>query len=291
LFPEGSRVPPLGHVEVAVEDFDGGAHRLIPIDQIHPNPSQPRQSVAEDAITELAGSIRQHGVIQPVLVRTIPEGFELIAGERRWRAARRAGLEQIPAVVRESTDAESFELALIENLQRQDLSPLEEAGAYCRLIDEFDLTQDQLAARVGKSRATVANLIRLLGLPDEIKQHVDSGALTMGHARSILAVPTAAQQIALAREVVRKGLSVRDVERLAAASESPHRKRPASPTALRDVHIKSLEDDLCRSLGTRVRLVARGRGGTIEITYHSPEELERLLGLLGEGRPQHSNAL
>ncbi len=292
LFPEGARVPPLGRVDKVevVDHSDGESHRLVPVDQIHPNPSQPRQSIAEDAIAELASSIRQYGVIQPVLVRTVPEGFELIAGERRWRAASRAGLDRIPAIVRESTDAESFELALIENLQRQDLSPLEEAGAYCRLIEEFDLTQDQLAVRVGKSRAMIANLIRLLGLPDEIKQHIDSGALSMGHARALLAAPTAAQQIALGREAVRRGLSVRDIERLSAASQSARRNHQA-PAAVQDVHIKSLEDDLCRFLGTRVRLVSRGRGGTIEITYHSPEELERLLGFFGEDGLQHSNAL
>jgi ParB family chromosome partitioning protein len=294
LFPEGPRVPPLARADKAEVTSEGedGSHRLIPIDRIHPNPSQPRQSIAEDAIAELAGSIRQYGVIQPVLVRTVDEGFELIAGERRWRAARRAGLEQIPAIVRESTGAESFELALIENLQRQDLSPLEEAGAYRRLMEEFGLTQDQLAGRVGKSRAMVANLVRLLGLPDEIKQHVDSGALTMGHARAILAAPTATRQIALGREAVRRGLSVRDIERLAAASQRAQRSHPASSSASAgDVHIKSLEDDLCRLLGTRVRLVPRGRGGTIEITYHSPEELERLLGFFGEDGVQHSNAL
>lgn len=288
LFPEGSRAPALGRIEAAAEDGNGASHRLIPIDRIGPNPSQPRQSVAEDGIAELASSIRQHGVIQPVLVRTVAGGYELIAGERRWRAARLAGLDQIPAIVRETTDAESFELALIENLQRHDLSPLEEAGAFYRLMEEFGLTQDQLAARVGKSRAMVANLIRLLGLPDEIKQYIDSGALTMGHARAILAAPTAAHQIALAREVMRRGLSVRDIERLAS---DPQRSRRPSRSVTPDVHVKALEDDLCRSLGTRVRLVSRGRGGTIEIAYHSPEELERLLGFFGERELRDSNAL
>jgi len=290
LFPEGSHVPSIARVEV-VDEADGAPHRLIPIDKIGPNPSQPRQSIAEEAITELAASIRQYGVIQPVLVRTVTDGFELIAGERRWRAARRAGLDKIPAIVRESTDTESFELALIENLQRQDLSPLEEAAAYCRLIEEFQLTQDQLAARVGKSRATIANLIRLLGLPDEIKQHIDSGALTMGHARAILAASTAAQQMALARQAVRQGLSVRDIERLTSDDTNRDRRPAHRNVGSADVHMKAVEDDLCRFLGTRVRLVARGKGGTIEITYHSPEELERLLGFFGDQGLQDSNTL
>jgi ParB family chromosome partitioning protein len=271
-----------------LDDGSGVPHRLVPVDRIVPNPAQPRQSIGDDGIAELASSIRRHGVIQPVLVRTLPHGFELIAGERRWRAARLAGLERIPAIIRESTDAESFELALIENLQRQDLSPLEEAGAYSRLIEEFGLTQDQLAARIGKSRSMVANLIRLLGLPDEVKHHIDSGALTMGHARAILGAPTAARQVALARETVSRGLSVRDVERLAVQSD---RSRRPARTVETDVHVGSLQDELCRLLGTRVRLISRGRGGTIEITYHSPEELERLLGFFGERGLQDSNAL
>jgi ParB family chromosome partitioning protein len=286
LFPEGSRAAAVA-ADMPPED-DGRPHRLIPIGSIRPNPCQPRQSIGDDGIAELASSIRQHGVIQPVLVRTLDDGFELIAGERRWRAARLAGLEQLPAVVRETTDAESFEIALIENLQRQDLSPLEEAEAYRRLVDEFGLTQDEVSARVGKNRATVANLIRLLGLPDEVKHQIASGALTMGHARALLAASSPARQVALAKDVARRGMSVRDVERLA-RSERVGRTRPHARAT--DVHTRAVEDELCRLMGTRVRLVPRGRGGCIEISYHSPDELERLLGLFREWDPVGSNSL
>jgi len=265
----------------------GSVERLIATDQIRPSRLQPRHGIDEDGLAELAESIRQKGVIQPLLVRRVEDGFELIAGERRWRAAQKAGLDRVAAIVREATDAESFELALIENLQREDLSPLEEAGAYRRMIDDFGLTQEEVAARIGRSRATVANTLRLLGLPREIKDMIAAGKISMGHARALLAAVPASRQIALAKDVVDRGLSVRETERLAAA---PSYKRRRKVVAL-DVHVRALEEELCGLLGTRVRLIRRGEGGAIEIQYHSPEALERLLGFLRGRDFRESNAL
>jgi ParB family chromosome partitioning protein len=261
--------------------------RWILTEQIRPNRFQPRCRIDEEGLAELAESIRQKGVIQPLLVRRVEGGFELIAGERRWRAAQQAGLDRVAAVVREATDAESFELALIENLQREDLSPLEEAGAYRRMTDDFGLTQEQVAARIGKSRAAVANTLRLLGLPQEVKEFMGAGKLTMGHARALLAASPASRQIALARDVVERGLSVRETERLAAVPQS---RRQARVVAV-DVHVRALEEELCELLGTRVRLVPRGQGGAIEIHYHSADALERLLDFLRQRDLRESNVL
>jgi ParB family chromosome partitioning protein len=274
LFPEAATTP-------------APAERWIPTDQIHPNRSQPRQRIDEDALAELADSIRQHGIIQPLLVRRVDEGYELIAGERRWRAAQLAGLDRVAAVVREVTDSQSFELALIENIQRQDLSALEEAEAYRRMVEEFGLTQDEVAARVGKNRATVANMLRLLALPGEVKEQIAGGKLTMGHARALLAAPTAARQLALARDVITRGLSVRDTERLAAVPAYRGQQRKAG----KDVHVRAIEEELCALLGTRVRLLPRGRGGAIEIHYHSGDALERLLNYLRGQDLRQSNIL
>jgi ParB family chromosome partitioning protein len=270
------------------DERNGGYQNTVPIDQINPNPAQPRKTIADDALGELAESIRLHGLLLPLLVRSMGRGYELVAGERRWRAAKVAGLTEVPVIIRESTDAESFELALIENVQRQDLTPLEEAHAYSRLMEEFGLTQEEVANRVGKKRATVANIVRLLALPDEVQAHIACGALSMGHARALLAARSAARQIALALEVVKRGISVREVERLAAAQGTA---RPGRKAAKPDVHVKALEDELCQILGTRVRLNHRSRGGSIEIVYHSAEELDRLVDLLRGRDERASNAL
>jgi ParB family chromosome partitioning protein len=241
----------------------------------------------EDALAELVESIRQKGVIQPLLVRRVEGGFELIAGERRWRAAQKAGVDRVAAVIREATDAESFELALIENIQREDLSPLEEAGAYRRMIDDFGLTQEEVAARIGKSRVSVGNAVRLLGLPHDVKELLAAGKLTMGHARALLAASPAGRQIALAKDVVERGLSVRETERLAAV---PAYKGQAKVVAV-DIHVRALEQELCELLGTRVRLIPRGQGGAIEIHYHSADALERLLDFLRQRDLRESNVL
>lgn len=281
FFPDSSAKP-----DAPVKPVPISRDRLIPVDRIRASRTQPRQRFDEETLSALTESLRRNGMIQPLLVREHGEGFELIAGERRWRAARKAGLETVPAVVREATDEESFELALIENVQREDLSPLEEAEAYRRLVEEYSLTQEQIASRVGKNRATVANLLRLLGLPEEIKERIANGELSMGHARALLSAPPD-RQIDLARDVVDRGLSVRETERLASV---PKYKRRSKVVSI-DVHVRALEEELCRLLGTRVRLLARGAGGAIEIHYHSSEALERIVEFLRGQEVRESNAL
>jgi ParB family chromosome partitioning protein len=251
------------------------------IDQVQPNPNQPRKSFESSSLDELAASIRASGVIQPVIVRHVGEGYQLIAGERRWRAARLAGLHHIPAIVREATDAESLELALVENLLREDLNPMEEAEAYRHLLSQFEWTQEQLAQRIGRDRTSIANVLRLLRLPDEIQTDLRAGRLTMGHARALLALNTAAEQLKLRDEILSNDWSVRATEDSIRAAESPHppqrtprRRRGQSP------ELASLEQSLQRALMTRVQISGNDRRGKIEILYANPEELERLSELL-----------
>ena len=241
---------------------------------ISPNPYQPRAAFDEEALEELTASIREKGLLQPVVVRRAGEGhYELIAGERRFRAAQRAGLERIPVVVRDADDGETLELALIENLQRENLNPVEEARAYQRLNDEFALAHEDIARRVGKSRAAVSNSMRLLQLPPEVLAQLESGGLSAGHARSLLALSSTQAQAALAREVVEQRLSVRDTEQLVR-----ERGRPAHA----DVEQRAVESDLARALGTRVHLRHNKDGsGRIVIEYYSLDELDGLLVRLG----------
>jgi ParB family transcriptional regulator, chromosome partitioning protein len=247
------------------------AETFVSLSAIQPNPMQPRQTFSEAGIDELARSVREKGILQPLLVRRTSRGFELIAGERRFRAAQRIGMEQVPVVVREAADDELLELALIENLQREDLNPLEEARAYRRLIDELHLTQEDIARRVSKDRSTIANALRLLQLPDEVKNEIERGALTAGHARALAGAASDTERLTLAREVVTKRLSVRQTEKLA--------KRSARPIS--DAEHRAVEERLTELLGTRVRLTSRRSGaGKIEIEYYSPEELNGLIDRL-----------
>jgi ParB family transcriptional regulator, chromosome partitioning protein len=245
----------------------------VAIDRIRANPRQPRTEFDENALAELAASIRTQGIIQPLLVRRLPDGeYELVAGERRLRAAERAGLTHVPVFVRDISDRESLELALVENVQRDDLSPLEEATAYQRLMSEFGHTQEQIAERVGKSRPAVANSLRLLRLPDSIKQDLARGRLSAGHARVLLAIDDSDAQLRAAKQIQTRQMSVRDAEHLVSA-----RKAPARPVG-RDPHRGALERELSTTLGTRVRILPKGRGGRIEIEFYSPEELQGLVG-------------
>ena len=259
------------------------AERRVPIGEIRPNPRQPRRFFDEDRITELAESIRQQGILQPLVVRRVEHGYELIIGERRFRAAQRAGLERVPVVVKEVTDAESLEMALVENIQREELTPIEEALAYRQLMEEFHLTQEEVANRVGKSRPVVTNLLRVLQLPEEIKEEVDRGNLSVGHARTLLALATPEQQLELARKIMRQGLSVRETETLVARAPERLLAEDALPSSANersarpDLFIPALEEELIRALGTKVRLHPRKKGGRIEIEYYSNEELEGLV--------------
>ncbi|MGH8007989.1 MAG: ParB/RepB/Spo0J family partition protein, partial [Candidatus Binatia bacterium] len=237
----------------------------------------------DERIAELAESIRHQGVLQPLVVRKAEQGYELIIGERRLRAAQRAGLDRVPVVVKEVSDAESLEMALVENIQREELTPIEEALAYRQLAEEFHLTQEEIASRVGKSRPVVTNLLRLLNLPDEITQAVDRGNLSVGHARALLSLENPERQIEVARQVMRQGLSVRETEILVATllERPPQEQSPLLPDGERalgpDIYIKAVEEELMRALGTKVHLRPRRKGGRIEIEYYSNEELDGLL--------------
>lgn len=258
-----------------------GAALEIDLDSIQPNRAQPRAGFDESAILSLANSLKNNGVMQPVVVRPLPDGrYELVAGERRWRAAQRAGLLKIPAVVRDVEEHRLLEHALVENLQREDLNPIEEARAYRILVEEQGLTQQEVADRVGKQRATVANLLRLLSLAPAVQELVRSGQLSMGHARALLALPDPARQEQLGRRAVREGLSVRQVERLASRSGGKvgaARVRPLDP------NVVAAENALQTALGTKVRIAWAGNGGWIQVRFHGGEELDRLYGILMRG--------
>jgi len=248
----------------------------VPLAAIHPNPFQPRQHFAEAAIDELARSISEKGILQPLLVRPMNGGYELIAGERRFRAAQRIGLETVPVTVREASDGEVLEIALIENIQRENLNPIEEAYAYRRLIEEFELTQDEIAQRVGKDRSTVANTLRLLQLPPEVQQEIERGALSAGHARALVGLNSDVARIELAREVLARRLTVRETEKLA--------KRTARPTV--DDDLQTAEQRLTEALRTRVRIANRRNGsGRIEIEYYSLDELNGWIDRLSALNP------
>jgi ParB family chromosome partitioning protein len=255
----------------------------VPVESLEPNPYQPRTAMEPQALAGLAHSIRESGMVQPILVRRHGRGYQIIAGERRWRAAQQLGLERVPITVRDVPDDQLLELALIENIQRQELSPLEEAHAYHRLQEEFDLTQEQVALKVGKDRSTVANTLRLLRLPAEVRALVDRGQLDAGHARALLAVDDPESRLALAREAARRGLSVREVERRVALLRAP----AAAPATRRDPNTRAAEEKLRAALGTRVQISRRGRGGVVRIAFTSEGELQRLFEALvrvGRGR-------
>jgi ParB family chromosome partitioning protein len=254
----------------------------VDIDLLAPSDQQPRITVDDRRLDELAASIRANGVIQPILVRRTGGAYRIIAGERRWRAAQKAGLLKVPVVIRdvpEGAERQLLELALVENLQREDLNPIEEALAYQRLVDEFGLTQDQVAAAVGKDRTSVANYLRLLRLPEDVRGNVASGALSMGHARALLGLADAATQRRAAGDVMARALSVRDTESLVKKLAAPPAARTAA-LATPDVHTRAAEDRLRFALGTKVRIVRRRQGGTIEIDFGSEPELNRLYDLL-----------
>ena len=252
----------------------------VDIDLLTPNQHQPRHQIDDARLDELARSIQARGIIQPILVRPAPHGYSIIAGERRWRAAQRAGLLKVPVVVRdipEDAAQQQLELALIENIQRENLNAVEESLGYQRLADEFGLTQEQIAAAVGKDRSTVANLLRLLRLPQEIRAELSSERLTVGHARALLSLPEAADQRHVAREVISRGLSVRETEALVKRMLGPAKAAaaaPASPSP--DVHTRAAEERMRFALGAKVSIVRKGTGGTIEIAFGSEAELNRI---------------
>ncbi|MEI8393372.1 MAG: ParB/RepB/Spo0J family partition protein [Rhodospirillaceae bacterium] len=268
----------------AAEDYApverGRQSRSVPVEFIHPGRFQPRRRFDEEAIAELTQSVKEKGILQPLLVRRDPDHantYELIAGERRWRAAQAAGLHEIPVLIRDLTDREALELSIIENIQRQDLTPLEEADGYRRLLDEFKHTQEELARALGKSRSHIANTMRLTGLPDPVKAMLEDGRLSAGHARALL---TAEDPTALAEHVVAAGLNVRQTEQLVKGGELPAlgrgRGEPRTPEA-KDSDLISLEESLSSSLGLKVTLTTRGKKGTLAIEYTNLDQLDDVL--------------
>jgi ParB family chromosome partitioning protein len=254
----------------------------VPVGSLEPNPYQPRTLLEPERLQELAASIRESGMVQPILVRRTGDRYQIIAGERRWRAAQALGLATVPIAVRDVPDDRLLELALVENIQRQELSPLEEAHAFHRLQDEFGLTQEQVARKVGRDRTTVTNTLRLLKLPREVRELLEARRLDAGHCRALLALDRADDQLALAREAARKGLSVRQVEQRVALSRAPRARSKG-----KDANTRAAEERLRAALGARVEIRRKGKGGVLAVAFTSEAELNRLYELLlraGRGR-------
>lgn len=273
----GALIPQLDEEEMAK------AHE-VPVQEIRPNPYQPRKEFDTESLNELANSIREHGIIQPLLVRYDEQGYQLIAGERRWRASQIVGLTNVPVVVREFTDQQMMEVALVENLQRENLNPMEEAEAYQRLMEAFNLTQEEVAQKVGKSRPAIANTLRLLQLPSDIQKLVSSNTLTMGHARSILSLSNPDHQRKACLEIIQKGMSVRETEEYIrnlnqtdVSRETKKKNEKKNPSLKRDPHWAAIEERLVQHFGTKACIHNSGPGGKIEIQFYSGEELERIL--------------
>jgi ParB family chromosome partitioning protein len=251
---------------------------IKPIEDLEPGKHQPRRNFDDGPLRELAQSIKEKGIIQPLIVRKKAKGFEIVAGERRWRAAQAAGLREVPVIVMDVSGADALEIALIENIQREDLNPVEEAMAYSRLMSEFGLTQEVVATKVGKDRSTVANMVRLLLLPEKVREHLAAGDLSIGHARALLTLESDSEKLRLCREIIEKKLTVRQVE------EAVKKGRVTRPVALRphSTQLKAVSEDLQRRFKTKVRIVDKGKGGSIVLEYYSFEELDRIVqALLG----------
>ena len=245
----------------------------VDIDLLRPNRFQPRTVMDDTRIDELARSIKSNGVIQPIVVRKADKGYEIVAGERRWRASQRAGLMKVPVVVRDIPEDRLLAVALIENIQREDLNPIEEAQAYRQLVDDYKLTQEQIAESVGKDRSSVANYLRLLKLPTEVRNNLSAGTLSMGHARALLSLGDETSQLRVARDILARNLSVRETESIVKKTETIDAPKPE---AQKDVHTRAAEDKLKFALGTRVRIIRKGKGGRIEVDFQSEDELHRL---------------
>jgi ParB family chromosome partitioning protein len=249
----------------------------IDIDKLKPNPQQPRSRFDEKAIAELAGSMKESGVLQPIIVVPEDDSYMIIVGERRWRAARKAGLKRVPVLVRHIAKEQQLEISLLENLHREDLGPLEVAVAYQRMIQELGYTQDQVAEKVGKDRTSVTNYLRLLKLPKEIQEHLGEGRLSMGHARALIGIEKVEEQVALARRIIKNGLSVRDVEDIIGVRRMKHKDKKRRPA---DANLMAVQEDLVRTLGTKVVISGRPNAGIIKIHYFSLDELNRLYDLI-----------
>jgi len=268
----------LGALIPEVDDKDVNSVVELKITEIEPNEKQPRRDFDEHGLAELAESIKEHGVVQPIIVRKLGSGYQIIAGERRWRASRLAGKKTIPAIVKDCSNVEVMEIALIENLQREDLNSIEEAYAYKTLIDEYNMTEEEIAQRIGKSRPAIANSLRLLQLPQEIKDMIAAGKITQGHARALLAIEDAKRQIEIAERIVDQQLNVRQIEKLA-MQEKTEKKEIKKP-AQEQLEIKQIEDRLKVLFGTKVTIQHKKNKGKIEIEYYSNDEFERIIEIM-----------
>ncbi len=262
----------------------GKKYFLCPIEELKPHSQQPRKTFDDKKMAELVSSVKEKGIIQPLVVRQHGDHYQIIAGERRWRAAQKAGLDRVPVVIQDVTEDWALEMALIENIQREDLNPLEEASAYRYLMDNFDLVQEEVAKRVGKERSTVANSLRLLRLPDQIKDCLSTGKISMGHARALLSLDSEEDILEAAEQVIQKKLSVRETEKLIKKIKSfsenqVHKREPRQIEP--DPNILALENNLRQYFSTQVRLAKKGKGGKIEINFYDDSELERILDMLG----------
>lgn len=249
----------------------------IPVEEVKPNRYQPRKMFTDARLDELVSSIKEKGIIQPIIVQKTDSGYELIAGERRWRAAQKAGMEKIPAIVKEVTGEGSLELALIENIQRENLNPMEEARAYQRLADEFHLIQEEIAKKVGKDRSSVANYLRLLKLPQEIQDSIANKELTMGHARALLSLDSAKEQIFLKERIIKRNMSVREIESFITRGKRVKKELPKKTV---DIFKNRMEEELQRFLGTKVNIIKGRKRGKIEIIFYSDEDFERIIELI-----------
>ena len=255
--------------------------RELLIDEISPNRFQPRKYFDDDKLEELVTSISENGILQPVVVQKSETGYELVAGERRWRASKKAGLKKIPAMIREVSDTKALELAIIENIHRQDLNPIEEAEAYKRLAEDFSLTQEMIAEKVGKSRAAIANILRLLNLSRNIQENLISGKLSMGHARALLGLDNTGQMQAMCQEILKQGLTVRQTESKVNRLKKPEILKLASSMKKKNIFIRDLEKELERKLGTKVEVSPKKNGGKLVVSYYSDDDLERIQNLIG----------
>lgn len=260
------------------EELTANVVMQIKITEVIPNENQPRRHFNDEALKELAESIKEHGVVQPIIVKKVEDGYRIIAGERRWRASRIAGLKMIPAIVKDCSQVEIMEIALIENLQREDLNAMEEAYAYKSLLEEYHMTQEEIAKRIGKSRPAIANSLRLVHLPEKVKELLMNGSLSAGHARALLAIEGEKKQLEIAERIINQQLNVRQVEKL--AKEKSERPAKDKKNEKIDIEIKEIEDRLMAILGTKTKINHKKNKGTIEIEYYSNEELDRLIEIL-----------
>ena len=262
------------------EETNENSKLLIPLNKIKSNAEQPRKSFDNERIAELAESIKHHGIIQPLILMKENEDYVIIAGERRWRAAKMAGLKEVPAIIMDITEKEVLEVSLIENIQRQDLNPIEEALAYKRLIDEFKLTQEELSKRIGKSRTTITNCMRLINLDDRVKEYIIEGVLSEGHGRTLLSINDGELQYTIAQKVIDEGLSVRELEKLIKKVYSTDKKKKDNKEVNDENNYKDIEEKLQSHFGTKIKLSYKKDKGKIEIEYYSEEDLQRILDII-----------